>query len=558
MTQVVKYIFFIIVFHFTFGHASAQVSFCAVGDVLLDRGIRKTIEENSVYFPFDKIKNLISQNDIAFLNLECPLVDSSEGYPLNKKYSFRAEPSYIKGIKYAGFNIASVANNHTIDYGKNGFLKTIELLKENNVFPVGGGKNQKEAFKPVLIEKEGETFAFFGLLGFLLEATTFNENRPYPAFGQIDSLCGIVKKYNSKIENIIVSFHWGKEYVLIPTAKQTEYAHKVIDAGADLVLGHHPHVIQSIETYRNKLIIYSLGNFIFDNSNDLQKQSIIFQCKFKQGSIIEPRLLPISIKNGRPELADRNVASKIFEHLKKVSSTFNTTYTFDKEFIQINYLANKPIKEIFYKNFKFDVFKNHIEVYDNIGLKFSYSLPDTNYLIEDICSHYNNDIISFYSIVFNRISEKSRVAIFPYSFNRSQFLKPSLDSHDYFNPWKIEILDVDNDKNPEIILGVNKSTRYFNIKENRIFVFNREKAYIFPKWFGSKVGNPIIDFKIDKDVPNNLIILEESKDTSVNKIVSYKWNGFGFDNDKILYDLEDDKNKKIHFELSDLKFNILQ
>ncbi|MEN8119373.1 MAG: CapA family protein [Bacteroidota bacterium] len=556
MTQVVNYILIIIILQFNIANTFAQVSFCAVGDVLLDRGVRKNIEKNNVFYPFENIRNIISQNDIALFNLECPLVDSSNGYPLNKKYSFRAEPSYIEGVKYAGFNIASVANNHTIDYGKDGFLKTIELLEKNNIFPVGGGKNQIDAFKPVLIEKDGETFAFFALLEFLLEATTFNENRPYPAFGQIDRLCKVIQKYNSRIDNIIVSFHWGKENVIVPSARQIEYAHKVIDAGADLVLGHHPHVIQSIETYRNKLIVYSLGNFIFDNSRELQKQSIIFQCKFREGSVIEPHLIPVNIKNNRPEIANKSTSYEIFEHLKKVSGAFNTTYTFDREIIQINYKANKPIKEIFYEDFKFNIFKNQISVCDNKGFTYSYTLPDTNYNINDVCAHFEDDVVYFYTIVVNKATDKSRVAIFPFSINDCKFLRPSLDNHEDFNPWKIEIFDVDKDENLEIILGVNKSTRYYEDKENRIFVFNREKDYIFPKWLGSKVGNPIIDFKIDK-ISESLIILEVSKDTTVNKVVSYKWNGFGFDNDKILYDLENDKNKRIHFLLADIKFNTL-
>ena len=290
MIQVAKYCCLIFLISLLTFKLSAQVSFCAVGDILLDRDVRKVIEQNGVNYPFENISTLINENDLAFFNMECPLVKPSDGYPINKKYSFRAEPEYITGLKYAGFNIASVANNHTIDYGKSGFLKTIENLNKDSIYTIGGGTNQDEAFAPLLIKKDGETFAIFGVLEFLLEGTVFNENQPYPAFGQIDKLCKIIRELNSDIDNIIVSVHWGQENALIPTSKQIEYAHKIVDAGADLVLGHHPHVLQSIETYKDKLILYSLGNFIFDNTGKLQKESVIFRCQFKNKQLINTYL----------------------------------------------------------------------------------------------------------------------------------------------------------------------------------------------------------------------------------------------------------------------------
>ncbi len=556
MIQVAKYVVLLFLLNLVICNSIAQVSFCAVGDVLLDRDVRNIIEKKGINYPFENIKEIISQNDLALFNLECPIVDSLNGFPINKRYSFRAEPNYIEGLKYAGFNIASVANNHTIDYGKTGFLKTIELLRNDSIFTIGGGENQQEAFKPLLIEKDGETFAIFGVLEFLLEGTTFSENRPYPAFGQIDRLCKIIQDYNSIIDNIIVSFHWGNENSIIPTSRQTEYAHKVINAGADLVLGHHPHVLQSIETYRNKLILYSLGNFIFDNSQELQKQSVIFKCKFKDGNILMPEIIPVYIKNNRPELATSQVTSEIFEHLKKVSNPFNTNFNLVGEVIQIQYDAEKPIKELKSNNIKFDIFRSQISVWDKNNSNYLYQIPDTNYKFKDACIYCENGVVYIYSIISNNTTKKSRIAVFPFSINKYAFLKPSIDSHDDYNPWKIEILDVDKDENPELVLGVYKSTKYYEKEENRIFVFNRDKDYIFPKWLGSKVGNPITDFKIGSNT-NQLIILEESKDTSIKKVVSYKWNGFGFDSDEVLFDIDNLNNLKIQFQLSDHKFKTI-
>ena len=165
-----------------------------------------------------------------------------------------------------------------------------------------------------------------------------------------------------------------------------------------------------------------------------------------------------------------------------------------------------------------------------------------------------DNVVYIYSIISSEINNKSRIAIFPFSIAKNEFIQPSLDSHEYFNPWKVEVSDVDNDNNPEIILGVHKSTKYYEKEENRIFVFNRDKDYIFPKWLGSKVGNPIIDFKFD-NVSKNLVILEESKETSKKIVVSYKWNGFGFDNEQILFEIDNflSNIKDVGFNLNKTK-----
>jgi poly-gamma-glutamate capsule biosynthesis protein CapA/YwtB (metallophosphatase superfamily) len=544
-------ILILFIFCFFINSSVAQVSFCAVGDVLFDRGVRNTIDSNSVNYLFDEVKDIISQNDLAFFNLECPLANIEDGYPLMKKYSFRADTSNINGLKYAGFNIASVANNHTIDYGKDAFIKTINLLISNRILPVGGGKNQDEASKPQLIEKNGETFAFFGMVDFILDATIFDSKSPYPAFIKIDSLCNKIRELNSLVDHIIISIHWGKGNSTITTQRQIEYAHKLIDSGADLIIGHHPHVLQGIETYHNKLIIYSLGNFVFDHSQELNRQSIIFRCKFQNADIIDPYLVPVEIINNRPTIADNNTSKKIYNQIEKVSEGFNTSYTLNNKCIYINNLKERPLKEFFYEDLKFDIYKNCIKVHNNLDFDLQYSFPDSNFLIQDICMFPDSNVTYFYSIVKNKLSNKSQIAIFPFSLLQKKFLQASLDGHDYYNPWKIELFDVDNDGNPEIILGAYKSTRYDEKLENRLFVFNREKDYIYPKWLGSKLAYPFIDFKIDKAL-GGLILLEDRNGMNTFKIALYKWNGFGFDRDEIIGEITDSVNIKKLFQISGL------
>jgi poly-gamma-glutamate synthesis protein (capsule biosynthesis protein) len=537
MIQAVRKLFVIIFFYNLLSMASAQVSFCAVGDILLDRNVRLEIEKNGIHYPFEKTKEFISQHDIAFFNLECPLADSTDGFPINKKHSFRGDTSYIKAIKEAGFTIASVANNHTIDYGKNALLQTIENLQQNEIFAVGGGKNQKAAFAPLLFEIKGESFAVFAVLEFLLEGTTFTENTAYPAFAQINRLCDSIEKYQDKVDHILVSFHWGVENAKIPHSRQKEYAHKVIDAGADLVIGHHPHILQGIEVYKEKIILYSLGNFIFDNTGKLHNQSAIFSCVFQDGQLKNPQLIPVKIINTRPEIADEKTQNNIFSYLDTLSSAFKTSLLKEKNSIKIPQSTQKPIKELQLNGFSFYCYSQEICCYTPENQRIMHSFPDSNYYFIDADIFFQQDVFYLYSILQEK-EEKSRIAVFPFSLTSNSFLLPSIDVHDDLFPKKIALCDLDKDSNPELIVMANKTTRYFQEKENRIFVYNVDKAYFYPKWLGSRIGHSILDFSVDKQ-NKRLILLQKSPQDNRLTVQSYKWNGFGFDYDAFLYYFED-------------------
>ncbi|MFB6319869.1 CapA family protein [Saccharicrinis sp. FJH54] len=533
----------------------SQVRFCAVGDILLDREVRKVIEDKGIFYPFEGTRRLISQNDIAFFNLECPVANPDEGYAINKRYSFRADPDYINGLAYAGFNVASVANNHTIDYGKPGLLNTMKHLQSASILPVGAGSDQEEAFEPVLIEKNGETFAIFAILDFLLEGTVFNELSVYPAYGQKERLCKLITKYNSVVDNIIISFHWGNENQALPSEKQVELAHAVVDAGADLVLGHHPHVLQSIENYRGKLILYSLGNFVFDNSKNEQKQSAVFQCQFHNGQIMVPELIPVLINNCRPVPAEEKTSEEIIKRLNRLSNPFDVKISKKNAAYKINYSAEKPLKELMSDGVHFNIFQNKIDSYYDHKIT-TFSMQDSSFVFSDAVLNTEKDTAFIYAIIKDTLLNISRLAIFPYAILKNEYLRPSIDSHTGLFPWKLQIMDVDEDQRPELVVGVKKKTRYHNIEENRIFVYNISKDYIYPKWLGSKVGNPIVDFKVD-GISNRLIILERFKNSADQMIISYKWNGFGFKNDAIIQQLDSAANIKFRFHLSDYSFNAL-
>lgn len=259
-----------------------------VGDLMLSRGVDYMVKKyggGDFRYPFLKIADELKKADFLFGNLEGPISDRGENQ--GSIYSFRAEPKAAGGLMFAGFDVMSVANNHILDWGRDALTDTISVLNINGIKSVGAGKNNEEANKPVLFvlgsPPAGEAglpagqaglrlavFAYTNLMPQSLEATA---NRPGLSSFSIEKASEAIRAAKQSADIIIVSFHWGDEYQTRSNALQQKIAHAMIDAGADLIVGHHPHVVQELEEYKGGHIIYSLGNFIFDQnfSEDTRK-----------------------------------------------------------------------------------------------------------------------------------------------------------------------------------------------------------------------------------------------------------------------------------------------
>lgn len=172
---------------------------------MLDRGVRVIIEKKGVNYPFENTAYFIKSHDLAFCNLECPI--SERGDPLGKIYTFRAEPQFVEGLKKSGFNIICLANNHTLDYGRNAFVDTKEILERNGFYTTGAGKDQKEASRATIIEKKGMTFAFLACVTMPLEGIAYSEDLPGPNQTDIDGMIEEIKSIRKTVDFIIVSFH---------------------------------------------------------------------------------------------------------------------------------------------------------------------------------------------------------------------------------------------------------------------------------------------------------------------------------------------------------------
>lgn len=235
-----------------------------VGDIMLDRGVRWSVGKNGAgdYDYLFHRSSFLSKADIAFANLEGPVSD--EGVDRHNLYSFRMDPTSVEALVNAGFDVLSVANNHVGDWGHSAFVDTLKRLGGAGLVYVGGGLNQPEAEAVKIIEKNGTKFGFVGFSDVGPNDLAAAGDRAGIVIADEESVARVVRIAATQADIVIASFHFGEEYKLNPTDRQKKLAHLAIDNGAKIVVGHHPHVIQPVEYYKDSLIVYSLGNFIFD------------------------------------------------------------------------------------------------------------------------------------------------------------------------------------------------------------------------------------------------------------------------------------------------------
>lgn len=222
----------------------------AVGDIMLDRNVETVIRQHGANFLFDGTRELLAGHDIVFGNLEGPLV-SRHRQTVTGSFVFSFPSSTAALLKQEGFTVVALANNHGLDHGRQGLAQTQEYLRAAGVRFAGHPK--------IIADEYAAAWAVRGRL-----VTMLAYNAVWPDFSLPQAVSQVKRFASSTDDFTIVSMHWGNEYAPRANTRQTTIAHALIDAGADLIIGHHPHVAQNLELYRGKLIFYSLGNFIFD------------------------------------------------------------------------------------------------------------------------------------------------------------------------------------------------------------------------------------------------------------------------------------------------------
>lgn len=231
------------------------------GDVMLDDGPGRTIASGRD--PLAPVAHLLADADYRIGNLECPI--ATTGQPLDGKvYTFRAHPRVLEVLK-GRFDALAVSNNHAGDYGKGAFLETLDWLDKAGIRAFGGGRNLTAAHAPLWIERGGLRIAVLGYDEFKPRSFEAGPDWPGVAWSEDSQVIADIRAARAAGANVVIPFmHWGWEREPQPGERQKQLARAMVDAGADLVVGGHPHITQGAEIYRGKPIVYSLGNFVFD------------------------------------------------------------------------------------------------------------------------------------------------------------------------------------------------------------------------------------------------------------------------------------------------------
>lgn len=282
---------------------SSELHITAVGDIMLGRGVSQRLKSQGLdyIYPFIKTEDLFKKGDIVFGNLEQPITDRVESLDGEHKYVLKSGTEAYSGIAFAGFNLLSLANNHMMDYYDNGLFDTMKILQENGVAFAGAGKNKEEARALAVININDLKV---GLLAYTDMADIYYEGDPSIGFAAGEQTPGVasrnpewvmedIRKAREQVDLLIVSLHWGTEDSFSVTDEQVRFAHELIDQGADMILGHHPHRFQGIEIYKGKPIIYSLGNFIFDQNDPENQESFILNFTYSKTMLTELRAIPV-------------------------------------------------------------------------------------------------------------------------------------------------------------------------------------------------------------------------------------------------------------------------
>jgi poly-gamma-glutamate synthesis protein (capsule biosynthesis protein) len=257
------------------------------------------IADSGYAYPFQSLKEITADADIFFTNLEAPFGTTGEIF--EKEYTFRVKPDLVNVLLAGKINLVSLGNNHIMDYGVSALQETKQVLERNQIRYAGAGVNLAEARKPAILEIKEKK------IGFLAYSLTFPEefwasdSTPGTCFPYDTFVFKDVAALDKETDFVIVSCHWSQELLEYPKKYQINLAHRFIDNGADLILGHHPHVLQGIEWYKGKLIAYSLGNFIFGSYSEKAKDSMLLKITLQADDSIIAQVLPIKVYNKEVE-----------------------------------------------------------------------------------------------------------------------------------------------------------------------------------------------------------------------------------------------------------------
>lgn len=326
---------------------NVTVSLAFAGDVMLDRGVKRELLRGRDQFR--DTRDIFKNADIAFYNQETPVTTRGEKY--DKPFNFRVPAEALSNVVSCGFDVCNLANNHSMDYGPDGMQDTLSNLDALGIAHAGAGMDAAEAEKPAILTRNGIR------VGYLAAGDTwplkYYAAEKHAGIAGIDTklLAERIAALRPMVDYLVLSLHWGAEYLAKAEKYQIDQAHAFIDAGADLVIGHGPHVLQGVESYRGKAVFYSLGNFVFDQRNELPTRFTMIPLvtltaiRRTNGSLSvsqEVRFRPFikSFEDFAPCSPDAETNQMLISHILRISRHLNA----GREAILTNAVSNGFVK----------------------------------------------------------------------------------------------------------------------------------------------------------------------------------------------------------------------
>ncbi|MBD2484112.1 CapA family protein [Planktothrix sp. FACHB-1365] len=288
------------------------------GDVTLSDHF-ETIIGTNYSLPFAQLPEY-RDADLAMVNLENPLTRSTLRRP-NKQFNFKADPEAVKVLTEGGIDIVNLANNHTMDYEESGLVETLETLDRAGIHAVGAGRDLKEARRPTIIEVKGQRIAYLGYYDADFHAAGEGVAGTNPRYDE--RVAADIKAIRDQVDWVVVNYHWGVELNDYPGDWQIDLARFTIDQGADVVIGHHPHVLQGAEIYKGRPIVYSLGNFIFGGNSRTDYETAVLKVALNDHRKMKVEFLPVEVTQYQAKVISGEKGGDIIKRVERLSQIFD-------------------------------------------------------------------------------------------------------------------------------------------------------------------------------------------------------------------------------------------
>jgi len=309
--------------------SAREIVLNAVGDIMMAGSGVSVYKKLGYDYPFAATKAELQRGDIAVGNLESPVARGGRAFT-EKRYHYRSAPQAAAALREAGFSVVTLANNHMMDFGPSALAETRRHLENSGIACTGAGQSLAAARQPAVVQVSGRKIAFLAYSFTYPDTFYATVNRPGTAPGLARYFREDIARAREMADYVVVSFHWGEENATRPKTYQVSAAHRAIDAGADLVLGHHPHVLQGIERYKNGVIFYSLGNFAFGTASRSARTSVIARIHLENG-LKSVELVPLNVLNRdvhyQPKVLTGKEGKVVIDQLARLSGRWNTTIT---------------------------------------------------------------------------------------------------------------------------------------------------------------------------------------------------------------------------------------